>query len=65
VWRQVETDYREGRNEAECFKGVARILSEGVFGYLKKGGLLAAHQPPVAERHARGPTGREVMTPNE
>jgi hypothetical protein len=65
VCRRVETDYLEAQDEAERRETMTRTLSEGVYAYLKKRGLLAPHQPPVAERDARGATGREAMIPNE
>ena len=50
--RRVETDYREAPDEAERLKKVARLLSEGVLGYLKRKGLLAPQEAHVAENDA-------------
>ena len=49
---QVETYYGEGPDKAERLETVARILTEGVYTYLKKRGLLAAHRAQVAEKDA-------------
>ena len=54
---RVETDCKEASDEADRLEAVARILSGGVYAYLKKKGLLAAHGPPVAEKDA--PAGHE------
>ena len=48
--RRVETNYKESPDEAERLETVARILSEGVYAYLKTRGLLAAHGPRVTEQ---------------
>ena len=52
--RRVETNYKEGPDEAERLETVARILSEGVYAYLKKRSLLTAHTAQVAENDASG-----------
>jgi hypothetical protein len=50
VCRKIETEYREGPDPEERLEKIGQILSEGVYAYLRKGGLLAAHRPRVAEQ---------------
>ena len=49
MWRRVETDYKEAPDEAERLEGVARILSEAVYAYLRRRGLLTANRAQLAE----------------
>jgi hypothetical protein len=41
----VETDYREVPDEAERLKRAVRILSEGIYAYLKRRGQLTKNGP--------------------
>jgi hypothetical protein len=62
VCRRVETEYREGPDEAEQMKKIAGILAEAVYAYLKKRGLLTPQRPQVAGEgttEAHGPGGED------